>query len=275
MLIDYHLHNHFSPDSEEDTSKIAKRSLESGVREICITNHVEWFNVNNDDGETFSIEEATDRFSRVKKDIDKIKNNFPGLGIKFGAELEYVEEWMPEMKRFVKSMDFDFLLGSMHVVNNVVISTEKYAQNLYEKVDEKEAYNKYFEELYKLVEWGEFDAVGHFDINKKYGHEAYGKFDPKKYKSKIMPILELMAKKGIGIELNTGSMHARCHELFPHPEILKWCLEAGVEHYTLGSDAHEEKEVNRHLKEALGIMKEVGIKTISTYEKRVPTKHRI
>ena len=67
-------------------------------------------------------------------------------------------------------------------------------------------------------------------------------------------------------------MHHKCHQLFPHPEILKWCVETGIENYTLGSDAHELHEVGRHLDEALQIAKDVGIKYLSTYKKRQPTK---
>jgi len=189
--------------------------------------------------------------------------------------LEYVEEWMPEMKRFIHANDFDFLIGSIHIVDHIVISSEKHAKEFYAKNKEEDAYRKYFETMAKLVEWGEFDAVGHFDINKRHGYRFYGEFKPERYKSLIKPILEKMAKKGIGIELNTGSLHTRCGELFPHPQILKWCLEAGIEHYTIGSDAHKENEVNRYLEEARIIAKEVGIKTISTYTKHVPTKHSI
>ena len=35
MLIDYHLHNHFSPDSEEDTRKIVERAIEMANRALA------------------------------------------------------------------------------------------------------------------------------------------------------------------------------------------------------------------------------------------------
>lgn len=274
MLIDYHIHNQFSPDSDEKTSEIVKKSIEKGIQEICITNHVELYNL-KDSTETFSFEEATNRFNKIKKDIDEVQINFPNLPIKFGVEIEFREVWANEIKHLIDDMNFDFTIGSVHTVDNVVIATQRYAHKLYEKITEEEAYNKYFDKLYKLIEWGEFDIVGHFDINKRYGYRFYGVFKPEKYKNKIIPILELMAKKGIGIELNTNSMKERCCELFPHSQILRWALKSGVEHYTLGSDAHKAKDVGRHLKEALKIAKDIGIKTISTYRKGIPTKHLI
>ncbi|MBU0577160.1 histidinol-phosphatase [Patescibacteria group bacterium] len=274
MIIDYHLHNHFSCDSESETSDIAKKAIKLGIQEVCITNHVETFDPETGDG-LFSYEEATSRFTKVKKEIEETQKNFPNLPIKFGVELEYVKPWMSDMKRFVDAMDFDFMIGSVHAVDGVIISSSELSSELYEKVTEQYSYSKYFENLYKMVEWGSFSAVGHFDICKKGGYKFYGPFNPQKYKNQITDVLELMKKKGIGIELNTRYMHKDCNEIFPHPDILKWCVEIGVEHYTIGSDAHTAEEVGQNFEEALTIAKEAGITSLSTYEKQRPTKHKI
>jgi len=274
LLIDYHLHNHFSVDSETKTSDIAKKAIELGIEEICITNHIETFEPKTGKGD-FSYDEAINRFAKIKKDIYETQKDFPDLPIKFGVELEYIPEWMDEMKRFIDDAGFDFLIGSVHEVDGIIISSSDLCHELYEKVDEEYAYGKYFDLLYEMVEWGQFSVVGHFDICKKGGISHFGPFRPEKYKERIMRILELMKQKGIGIELNAKCMHEHCNELFPHPDILKWCVKVGVEHYTLGSDAHTAKEVGQNLKEALQIAKDTGIKELSVYSKRIPTKHLI
>jgi len=84
-----------------------------------------------------------------------------------------------------------------------------------------------------------------------------------------------MKAKGIGLELNAGSLHKNCHELFPHPDILKWALKEGIENFTFGSDAHETARAGTYIKEVAAIAKEVGITHVSTYKKRVATKHPI
>ena len=274
MLIDYHLHNFFSSDSKLTLEEIAKREMELGVSEICLTNHVETFDPKTGEG-VFSYEEAMTRFGKIKSYIDETQKQFPKFPIKFGVELEYKEPWMDDMKRFVQNTDFDFMICSVHEVDEVIISSCDFCSRLYEKVDEAYAYTKYFDLLFETVKWGHFSVIGHFDICKKGGYQFYGPFDPKKYKDQITAILFLMKQKGLGIELNTRSMHKRCNEIFPHPDILKWAVEIGVEHFTLGSDAHKLKEVGTDLEEALAIAKDVGIKSISTYTKRVPTKHKI
>lgn len=271
MLIDYHLHNHFSCDSQSKTIDIAKKAKELGMQDICITNHVETFPPEGGEGD-FSYDEVMGRFPKIRKEIILAQKEFDDIKIKFGVELEYVKEWMPDMGRFIDAMDFDFLIGSVHEVDGVNISNADLCDPLYSKVDEKYAYSKYFESMMKMVEWGKFSVVGHFDVFKKGGVKYYGPFKPEKYKDQIIPILELMKKKGIGIELNTACMFEKCNELFPHPDILKWCFETGVEHYTIGSDAHEIEKIGQNFKEALQIAKEVGIKEISTYIKRKPMK---
>jgi histidinol-phosphatase (PHP family) len=274
MKIDYHLHNHFSPDSEEDTRKIVWKASEKGIREICITNHAELHDKRTGKS-VFDAREAEQRFKAIKSEIDEIQKEFPEIRIGFGSELEYVEGRMAKLASFVNNTDFDFVLGSVHIVNDVIISSYKYADKFFSKTDECTAYGAYFDLLLKLVRWGHFDAVAHFDINKKYGHKFYGPFKPEKYKDQIIGILTVMAKKGIGLELNTNCIKDKCHEIFPHPAILRWALDAGVSHFTFGSDAHHKKDVGQNFDEAIKIAKEAGIKAISTYTKRKPTIHPI
>ncbi|MBU0727697.1 histidinol-phosphatase [Patescibacteria group bacterium] len=274
MLIDYHLHNHFSSDSESKTKKIAEKAVKLGINEICLTNHVETFPIGGGK-ESFSYEEASARFAKVKKDLEETQKEFTNLQIKFGIELEYVEEWMDEMNNFVNDTDFDFLIGSVHEVDGVNISNALLCDPLYSKTKEQYAYSKYFESMMKMVEWGNFSVVGHFDVFKKGGVRYYGPFEPEKYKNQIIPILELMRDKGIGIELNTSCIHRECKELFPHPTILKWCKEIGIEHYTLGSDGHKVGDIGQNFEQALQTLKNIGINTISTYSKRKPTKFQI
>jgi len=275
MLIDYHLHNHFSPDSDTDTKALIEKMRILGVEHICITNHGEWFDEEEEEAGTFDYNEVKPRFLSAKKEIEKLRSEFPDMAISFGLELQYQPESTEDIRKFIDEVPFDFILGSVHLMEGFVISGGKHAFEFFKEKTEKQAYTAYFETLLNWVNTGDFDVTAHFDVIKKFGIEHYGSFQPQKYKPIILKILNEMKRKGIGIELNTGSLHKRCEELFPHPDILKWCVEIGIEHYTLGSDAHELHEAGRHLDEALAIAKEVGIRTISTYKNRIPTKQMI
>ena len=275
MLIDYHLHNHFSPDSEADTPTLINEERSHGIRHVCFTNHAEWFEREEEVVGTFDLEEATARFKETQDEIEALRPRFPDTDIRFGAEIQYQEQHLNDLEQFVHTLPFDFILGSVHIIDDILISGGKHAGEAYKTMKEEIAYTHYFDTMLKLVEWGHFSAVAHFDICKKFGHLYYGPFRPEKYKPKILRILKTMKANGIGMELNAGSLHKNCHELFPHPTILKWCLEIGIQDFTFGSDAHEPHRAGRYLPEVLTIAKQVGIKTISTYVRRKPTRHGI
>lgn len=275
MLIDYHLHNHFSPDSEADTRDLIEAEQALGIKDICLTNHAEWFDHGEAKPGRFDYYEGMRRFETIEWELQALRPDFPEMHIGLGVELQWQTEYMNDLKRFVNDAPLDFVLGSVHIIDGVVISTGKHKETIFPTMNEEEAWTKYFDEMAKLIEWGHLDVLSHFDIVKKFGHEFYGKFEPQKFKPMIQGILEKAVAKGIGIELNTGSLHKRCEELFPHPDILKWAVEMGMEHFTLSSDAHWKKDAGKYVHEALEIAKEVGIKEVSTYKKRKPSKHQI
>jgi histidinol-phosphatase (PHP family) len=246
-----------------------------GIKEVCIANHIEWFNKGQGDVGSFTLEEAKHRFNSAMNEIRHLRKEYPDIKIKFGCELEYLPEWMDDIKKLVASVPFDCVLGSVHIIDGVVISSDKKLEGIFEKNTEETIYTKYFKQLLLLIDWVDFDIVAHFDVIKKYGITFYGPFKPIKYKPIIMEALRLMAQKGIGIELNTGSLHRHCHELFPHPDILKWAVEAGVGHFTLASDSHKPAQAGKNIAQALEYAKDAGIKTLSTYTKRKPKKHVI
>ncbi|MFH0820178.1 MAG: histidinol-phosphatase HisJ family protein, partial [Candidatus Peregrinibacteria bacterium] len=237
LLIDYHVHNHFSPDSDTDTAEILKKLEHLGVTEMCFANHAEWFDESSPSGvHTFDLYEALRRFESIKWEVERLKPQFPKLKIRIGAELTYDPSYLKTIEQFQKEAGLDFVIGSVHEIDGFVISSSKHCQGYFEGKTEAEAYEPYFAQLQELVAWGQFSVVGHLDVIKKYGCEYFGAFQPEKYKTPIVKALKVMAQKGLGLELNTGSLRKRCRELFPHPLILQWAVEAGVEHFTLGSD---------------------------------------
>jgi histidinol-phosphatase (PHP family) len=272
MLIDYHLHNHHSPDSEAQSIELLNKERSLGITDIAFTNHAEWWTKKQGEGgqSRFDLSEALHRFGLIEKEIISLRPQFPDLKLRLGVELEWTDGKMEDKAKFVQQIPFDFVLGSVHMLEGHVILSHKYADAFFKGRPEEKAYPLYFEKLLELLEWGHFDVFAHFDVIKKYGHNYYGPFDPEKYKPIITKILDGAARKGIGLELNTGSLHKRCKELFPHPKILKWALEAGIENFTLSSDAHRVEHAGEHIKEALQIAKDVGVKGISVYEKRIP-----
>lgn len=275
MLIDYHLHNHFSPDSETETTALIEKLKEKGISNICITNHGEWFDKDEGLLGVFDLDEAQKRFASAAQELEVIRKKFPTVNIGLGIEIQYEPSAHKDIESLLNSIPFDFVLGSVHTISSTIISGGKHAGDIFMNMGEEKAYGLYFDTMLEWVQTGLFDVVAHFDICKKYGTDYYGPFKPEKHKDKIMLIIQAMKAKSIGIELNTGSLNKHCRELFPNPVILRWCVQAGIEHFTLGSDAHDTESAGKHIPEALAIAKEAGIKNLSTYSKRVAEKNEI
>jgi histidinol-phosphatase (PHP family) len=275
MLIDYHLHNQFSPDGHASTVELLEAERKNGIRHVCFTNHAEWFEKKEEVAGAFIPMEAEARFGEVQKELEASRPRFPDMDIRFGAEIQYQKKHMGDLAKFIEATPFDFILGSVHIIDGILISGGRHAGEAFGAMDEETAFSHYFDDMLKLVEWGHFSAVAHFDICKKFGHLYYGPFKPAKFKPQILKILKAMESRGIGLELNAGSLHKNCKELFPHPQILTWALEAGIQDFTFGSDAHEVARAGTYIKEVWEIAKEVGINTISTYDQRKPTRHGI
>lgn len=276
MLIDYHVHNHFSADSHADTTELLKKLQKQRVQEVCLTNHAEWFDNETESGRgVFDGYEAARRFESIRWEIEQLQPQFPDLPIKIGAELTFNPAYLKTIEKFLREAQLDFTIGSVHEIDDFIINSNKHCHGYFEGKNEEWAYGPYFKQLLEMIEWGQFSVVGHLDVIKKYGVEYFGPFKPEQYKKPIQKALKLMKKKGLGLELNAGSLKKRCQELFPHPMILGWALEEGIEHFTLGSDGHSVESAGGNLKEALEIAKAAGIKTLSTYEKGKPTKHQI
>lgn len=275
MLIDYHLHNHFSPDSNADTREMLLSLQKREIRHVCFTNHAEWFTKGEGKPGVFDEYEAMRRFETIEWELEALKPEFPDMDIRMGVELDYQPHQLSEVEAFLKNTPLDYVLGCVHTLDGIVVATNKNIEQYFDGKTEEEAYTRFFAEQLKLIEWGKLDGIAHFDLIKKYGHQFYGPFKPENHEEAIKQCLKAIKDRNMAIELNTSCLEIKCNELFPHPTILKWAVEIGIEHFTLSSDAHAADTAGKHAKKALEIAKEVGIQALTTYEKRQAKKIEI
>jgi len=254
-MIDYHLHTNMTVDSNMTAVELAKKAKEIGLHEICITNHQDWADVASKKYHYASTEEDWDRFLGELKDARQI------LPIKFGLELGYWSEHIDSINRFAQSRDFDFILGSIHIMRGKIISAEKPHEDI-ENVPGW--YKSYFKRLKEMIENMNFDCIGHFDIVKK----SAPFLDFKHYKTEVLQCINAMRKKGVGFELNTMGWNHDCNDCYPSPEILKMLYDAGITKVTIGSDSHEPRLIGTHFERGIKLLKEIGYRKICTFDKR-------
>lgn len=236
MRANYHLHNSYSADGRGTTEDVCEAALDLGFDEICFTNHAETLSPGEGDW-VLDLVEARQRFEQQQHEIERLQPEYPELRILLGAELEYRPEWVETLDALVDSVDFDLIIGSVHVVDGKQVSGGSVGSYFRDR-DIDETYGRYFEAVDELVEWGEFDVVGHFDLVKRFGTKYYGPFELKPFEAQIRGVLDKMVQKGLGLEVNTSGVVQAPAEPYPGLDLLKLAKEAHVATVTIGTDSH-------------------------------------
>ncbi|QTA38431.1 PHP domain-containing protein [Thermosipho ferrireducens] len=227
MLMDYHIHSNFSPDSKASVEQIIKTARSRGIESIIITDHYELSN---------SLHDTKFDVNEYRKTMEK--HCLP-VGVEFG--------WDGKKEIDIDLKQFDFVILSYH--------------NFDTPVNQKE-YKKYLENLFSIIKkFDSYHVLGHLDFPRRY-HENYEAFS-----KKLFPLIEDIFKEiilnGKGIEVNTESM-LKYGEPNPSIDILKIYKNSGGEFITIGSDAHKIENIGRNVKSALDLLKEIGFKYVST-----------
>lgn len=273
-MINYHFHDEFSSDGTGSLALHCAAAMEAGAADtdirICVTNHAEAMDVNG--VWHADPEEMIARFRRNAAAVRVVGARFPEIELRFGVELEYRKEWLPAYEKLLSALPFDFVLGSVHLVDGLNISGGADVDPFFLARSQDEAYEAYFREVAELVEWGEFDVVAHFDLIKRYGHRHYGHYVARRYRGLIEPILGEMARRGIGLEINTSGVFQAPGAPYPEAEILEWARQVGVEFLTLGSDSHAPDQFAGGLAEGRQLAADTGWREFTVYEGRRPTR---
>lgn len=276
-MIDYHIHPGFSIDADEySILDYCRRAAEIGLKEICFTPHYEfdplrkeidwWVRYN---GRVMSIEE--DWLPYYIEEVRRAGENFAPLGLKVRAGLEIgfdlgLEE---RIEGVVNAHPFDFVIGSVHCVDHVAISSERESAPYYAARELNRVAELYFATLRQAVLSGLFDVVGHLDIYRRHGFKYYGPAVLQAHRPYIGEIFKIMAEKNVGLEINTSSARHNQPEFYPNREILELAVAAGIKVFTVGSDAHRISELGRQVGEGLEILAQLGMRA-ATFTGRIP-----
>lgn len=264
MYYDYHVHSHFSADCEADMKDTIETAIDLGLREICFTDHIDYDYCDPSINFLFDIAEYTNYFNLMKK---RYGNRIKMLrGIEIGIQPHIIEK----CDKVIDKWDFDFVICSMHTCER----NDLYNGDFYIGKTPREAYIKYFEELlYCIRNFKNFNVIGHINILARY-NESVAKERLSDYFDVLEVIFKALIERNKGIEVNTSSLKYS-DTLLLSPDVLKFYHELGGEIITVGSDAHESHVLTHEFDHVYEILKEIGFKYITTFEKRKPKFVRI
>ncbi len=265
ILTDTHVHSTYSGDGKASIDEMVQKAISLGMKQICFTEH-------NDFDFPYAEGDKPDMFllntDAYLFDLLRAREKYEGqIKILFGMELGLA----PEIKRknliLAKSHDFDFIIGSSHLCHG----RDPYYAEFYEGREEKAAYREYFESILENVKgYTQFDVYGHLDYVVRYGPTKNTNYKYKDHADVIDEILRVLIENEKGIEVNTGGFRCGINATNPCRDIVSRYKELGGEIITIGSDAHEAKDLQNHFDDAADMLKELGFKYYTVFENRIP-----
>ena len=265
---DCHIHTEFSFDGHQTAQEAVRVAEKVGLTEITITEHCEC----NDNAALPPGEEPwTDLdVAAYTKTFEKLRETTP-VKINIGIELGQAAQGPEYAKKMVSAYKWDFILGSLHNVRNEY----DFSYIDYKNNDIKKLFTEYFEQLYETVMLGGFSSLTHLYYPVRYIYRAGLTVDLSAFDEQIHAILELCAKKDIGLEINTSTLDDKFADFVPGLKYAEMFRALGGKIITVGSDAHRSQRVGLGISEAYEMIKRAGFSEIATFENRIPVFHKI
>lgn len=258
-IYDMHTHSLYSFDANDSCESLCKAAKEKGLSGIAITDHLDI------DDKTLDVRSfVREQYEGVLKTKEAFRGDFDVIkGIELGQGI-YKKELSDEV---LNTIDYDFVLGSIHNLENI---EDFYFLEL-DKLDYKTLLTRYFEDLLKLAKWDKTDCLAHITYPFRYISGKYNlEINIGDYGEIIDEILETVIKNKKSIEINMSSIDKYHKDTMPNKEIIKRYKELGGRQITLGSDAHSVNEIGKGLDIAVEIIRECGFNEFTVYKKREP-----
>jgi histidinol-phosphatase (PHP family) len=255
-LPDYHIHTPLCKHAEGAPELYRAEAGRTGLPEICFSDHAP-----SVDGYDREHRMALSQFDEYIKMVSKVSQG-DGPRVMLGIEADYYRGCEDFLSQWLPSQDFDLVIGSVHFIDAWGFDNP-HERHIWDSVDIRETWQRYFKLLERLADTRLYDVVGHMDIPKKFGHRP----TDKDITEMVQPALDRIAEAGMGIELNTAGLRKPVGEIYPSALILSIARERGIP-ICFGSDAHKPEEVGFGFKEALELARSVGYTEHFTVQKR-------
>ncbi len=267
MLFDYHLHSHFSADSEMTMDELCQAAIELGLDEIAITDH------HDIDYQDDTIEFLIDK-EKYLKEIEKFQEKYKDqIKIKKGIEIGLQPHIYEECRNYI-SNDFDFVIGSFHTAENA----DLYNGDFFAGYSQWEAYIQYLKSVLEVVQnYDNYSVIGHLDIIRRYGdfENQPDLMESKKAADLIKRILKVIIKNDRGLEVNTSGYRIDGKNPLPSFEILKLYHQLGGQILTIGSDSHNTEDITQKFDYTISRLKEIGFNKLTTFSNLKPEFHQL
>jgi histidinol-phosphatase (PHP family) len=253
--IDTHMHTAFSPDSNVLLELYAAQAAEFGIREIAITDHVDFL----PGAPAYRYFDYNVR----RKVIGDAAERWAGkVAIRHGVEITYESRYEEEIGEYLRTHTFDYSIGSVHAVSDSPYARARIETFVSGKTV-AEAVAPYFAEVEAAIRSGMFDTVGHLDQCKRWLRPWFPAAVFATIPASYEPLLAALVDSGTALEVNSSGLRYPEHETYPAAWVVARFHELGGRRVTVGSDAHLPQSFAFGLEEAAEIVAAAGFDRLS------------
>jgi histidinol-phosphatase (PHP family) len=253
--IDTHMHTAFSHDSNVLLELYAAQAAEFGIREIAITDHVDFMPASP--GYRYFD------YAVRRKVIEDAATRWAGkVSIRHGVEITFESRYRDEIDEYLRTHPFDYSIGSVHAVSDSPYSRGRIEAFVSGKTV-AEAVAPYFAEVEAAIRSGMFDTVGHLDQCKRWLRRWFAPAEFATIPASYEPLLRALVESGTALEVNSSGLRYPEHETYPAAWVVARFHELGGRRVTVGSDAHLPQSFAFGLEEAAEIVAAAGFDRLS------------
>ena len=263
-LTNYHSHCSFC-DGRAPLEEFVKEAISQGFYSYGVSSHAPLPFPTQWTMEWGQMEAYLDEFKNLRsKYADEIE-------LYVGLEIDYLnEESNPSVARFTE-LPLDYRIGSVHLLYDAageVVDIDCSPAVFKERVDRHfngdvlRVIRMYFDRLFRMVELGGFDVLGHAD-KMHYNASCYhpGLLDEPWYEALMKDYFSLVASRGYLVEINTKAYDS-LGTFYPNSRYWELMKEYQIK-VLVNSDAHYPERINAGRMEALRLLQAKGFATVA------------
>jgi histidinol-phosphatase (PHP family) len=249
------MHSNNSPDSHATLDDLCESAIRRGLAGVCFTEHVDFDPSDSAYGYI--------NYEEYLSDIDGCRGKYGDrLDIRAGVEVTYQTEFADDIRRFLDTHRFDYVLGSVHLIDHIFIGSPAYFMGK----SESEACEPYWRETMAMLRSGLFTRIGHLDYIRTRWPREYGRPGLGRWRRPMTDILQLAIESGAIIEVNTSAIRRQLGGPYPDWETLELYRELGGARVIMGSDAHNALSVGQYFPEVAARLEKMGLTVCSECE---------
>lgn len=256
-MTDLHIHTSLSFDSSENADNYLALARANGDGFIGFSEHYDYDAfLEGEDIELCDLDALDKKIAALNErgDVNVLK----------GIELGFSPSAVPHYAEILRRR-FDYAVLSVH---RPAGRGDCYYNKFYEGLDKRQAYETYLGAVLQSVNSNlDVQIIAHIGYITRYAPYVNREMSYADYSDLLDEILKGIIRKGLCLELNTGTNGSGC-DFLPYTEIAERYIALGGENFTVGSDAHRCGEYRRGFGKLKDFLLSAGIKYTCRFEDR-------